>query len=81
MLLSWLLETRLVSEKAATEEAYMYTLDGTDTEFTSKWTGSGIFIYSVQSHKSTVIQLISWCGNFVERHSFHIVSGKSRTMT
>ena len=26
---------------------------------------------------NTVINLISWCENFVERHSFHIVSGYS----
>ena len=37
-----LLETRLVFWKVATEEANMYTLDGIDTQLTSKWTGSDI---------------------------------------
>ena len=40
-LLPWLLEARLVSWKTAIE-AHMYTLDGIDTQFTSKWTGSDI---------------------------------------
>ena len=42
ILLPWLLETRLVSWKTAIEEAHIYTLDGTDTQFTLKWTGSDI---------------------------------------
>ena len=38
ILLSWLLETRLIFRRTAIEEVHMYTLDGIDTQFTSKWT-------------------------------------------
>ena len=42
MLLPWLVETCMLCWKAAIEEARMFTLDGIDTQFTSKWTGLDI---------------------------------------
>ena len=42
MLLLWLVETLLLCWKMAIEEARMFTLDGIDTQFNSKWTSLDI---------------------------------------
>ena len=42
MLLPWLVETCMLCWKTGVAEARISTLDGINTQFTSKWTGSDI---------------------------------------
>ena len=43
----------------------------------NSYTAQLIMIMIEHTAKNTVISSISWCGNFVERHSFRTISGDS----
>ena len=52
---------------------YFFRSDKTQTH-----KGSLLSLRKVSLHKIPKFHLISWCGSFVERHSFCRVSGDSR---
>ena len=57
------------NEERSTNRKFKTKLPAADQSLSSKKTYTA---------KNSVISPISWCGNFVERYSFRIVSGESR---